>query len=152
MVLRTRFIETVRSYINTPYVHQGRHRGKACDCLGLIIGSTAELGMIDWEAVYKKDNRWRVYSRMPKDHLLESCCQHVFKQSSVENMQFGDLVLFAWKPNKGSQHCAILTPHPSADFGIVHALNTERSVKEHVLSNDWRSHIREVYAMPGLED
>ena len=28
----------VREWIGTPYQHQGRAKGFACDCLGLVIG------------------------------------------------------------------------------------------------------------------
>ena len=34
-------VKEARTWIGTPFVHQGRTKGLACDCLGLMIGVAA---------------------------------------------------------------------------------------------------------------
>jgi cell wall-associated NlpC family hydrolase len=42
---RQTIVETARSWLGTPYRHLGRRKDRHVDCVGLIIGVGAELGM-----------------------------------------------------------------------------------------------------------
>lgn len=45
LVTRAQILECARSWIGTPFDHQGQCKGVGCDCRGLIAGVPAELGM-----------------------------------------------------------------------------------------------------------
>ena len=40
-------IDEARKWIGTPFVHQGRTKGQACDCLGLVIAVAKAAGYSD---------------------------------------------------------------------------------------------------------
>ena len=40
-------IDEAREWIGTPFVHQGRTKGQACDCLGLVIAVAKAAGYSD---------------------------------------------------------------------------------------------------------
>ena len=60
--LRTMIIAEARTWIGTPWKHQGCAKGRAADCLGLVTGVARGLGLacgrIDAEA-------YRGYPRLP---------------------------------------------------------------------------------------
>jgi cell wall-associated NlpC family hydrolase len=45
MLDRQHIVDTARGWLGVPYRHQGRRKDKGVDCVGLIIGVGAELGL-----------------------------------------------------------------------------------------------------------
>lgn len=40
-----RYVQEVREWLGTPFLHAASEKGKHCDCIGLIVGAARELGM-----------------------------------------------------------------------------------------------------------
>lgn len=56
-------IDCARSYVGTPYQHQGRKKGVGIDCVGLIVGVALECGL------YMQDAHG--YPRLPYQGQIE---------------------------------------------------------------------------------
>jgi hypothetical protein len=57
-------LAAARSWLGTPWRHQGRLKGVAVDCGGLIIGVGKELGLLDFDI--------RAYGRIPDGQQLRA--------------------------------------------------------------------------------
>ena len=128
-----RFIQEVTAWIGTPFVHQGRARGHGCDCIGLVIGAAAKLGLRVVDE--------RAYARRPKSVLLRDKMREHLQPVSVDAMEPGDIMLF--RIHKWPQHVAVLVDggymiHASADVGRV---------VKHRLDDKWRAHLDSVYRL-----
>ena len=53
-----------RSWLDTPYHHQGRLKGVGVDCIGLIIGVAHALNLSEFDT--------HDYARIPNANMLES--------------------------------------------------------------------------------
>ena len=133
--LRSAIVSAARSWIGTPYRHQGQLKGVGCDCLGLLIGvwrevmgSAARLndGLTippytpDWAEAMKRET----FADGLRDYLDEI---------DVAEAQAGDIVLFRWRAHLPAKHAGILT----ARDRMVHAQEGAK-VTEVTLSPWWR--------------
>ena len=133
-------IAEARSWIGTPWKHQGCVRGRACDCVGLIKGVARGLGLagasVDTEA-------YRGYARLPNpETMLKGLAEHMIP-IPAEAAGPGDVVLF--RLGGQPQHLAILS-----DEGIIHAFAEARRVVEQRMPVAWRRQIVRAYSFPGV--
>jgi hypothetical protein len=49
IITRMDVVTEARTWLSTPFVHQGWTKGVACDCIGLIKGVGVELGLFDYD-------------------------------------------------------------------------------------------------------
>lgn len=99
-------IKEARTWVGTPFKHQGRVKGVGADCVGIIIGVTRDLGLSNFDT--------KNYSRYPDIQMMGSLLREHLEEIPVENAQPGDVL---WIKVKGSpQHLAMKT-----DKGIIHA-------------------------------
>ena len=103
--VRQRALAAARTYLGTPYRHQGARRGIGCDCLGLIRGVWRVLHGDEPEdpGAYTAD--WSV--RAGPDRLLEAAMRHLTPVPVADALP-GDVVLFAWRLGAPATHCGIL--------------------------------------------
>lgn len=122
MVTRQDVVDAARSWLDTPYRHQGRLKGVAVDCVGLVLGVCKELGLecSDVEG----------YSRRPDGTLLPEMRRQTANVDPGQQ-QAGDLIVFHW--NHDPLHLGILT---SPDT-MIHAFALVRKVTEHRLDDKW---------------
>ena len=124
-----------RSFLGTPFRHQGRIPGLALDCAGLVVSVAKEIGAdyIDRPG----------YSRNPSGGLLESALDDQPCLERVTDRQPGDVLLmrFSGEP----QHLAIFTGE-----NIIHSYESVGKVCEHRLSDVWAARIVRVYRFGGL--
>lgn len=113
-----------RTWLGTPWAHQGRAKGVGADCVGFIAGALAELG----EDVH--DFTW--YSRAPEgDALLREVASRFVK---LERPEPGALLVF-WVRKRGvAQHVGLLT----AGNTILHGNAAARVVCEQPYDARWR--------------
>ena len=124
-----------RSFLGTPFRHQGRIPGLALDCAGLVVSVAKEIGAdyIDRPG----------YSRNPSGGLLESALDDQPCLERVTDRQPGDVLLmrFSGEP----QHLAIC-----AGDTIIHSYEAVGKVCEHRLASVWAARIVRVYRFKGL--
>ena len=100
-----RVLAAARTYLGTPYRHQGSRRGVGCDCLGLVRGVWRELYGEEPEdpGPYRPD--WM--ARSGDDRLLEAARRHLVPVERVEAKP-GDVALFRRRDGAPATHCGIL--------------------------------------------
>jgi len=126
-------INEARGWIDTPFVHQGRTKGQAVDCAGLIIGVAEAIGAIgDFEDLAN-------YPRSP-DGTMRGVLNKHLDRKLVMDQKSGDVLFFAFA--RIPQHLAILTDCNT----IIHAYETSGRVVEHIYDDVWRRMVRGVYA------
>ena len=135
MVTREQIIEQARTYLGVKYRHQGRNKAVAVDCVGLVLGVAAELGIPHCDAPG--------YSRRPDGTLLPE--MYAQTDPVVGPGQPGDIAVFHW--NGEPMHLAIMT----APDRIIHAFALNRMVCEHRIDDRWRQRIACFRAFPGVK-
>lgn len=155
-VARTKVIEIAKSFIGTPYHHQGRVKGLrgGIDCCGLIICVAWELGISDYDI----DGYSMVADGVDLTREFETNCQRVAQGRP------GDIALI--RVAGVARHCAILsflgdkenspstpnTQHLTPTLSIIHSARTYKGCVEHVLDPVLESNIMAYFAYPGVTD
>ena len=114
-------IAAARTWLGTPWRHQGRLKGVAVDCGGLILGVDKELGLLDFDT--------RAYGRIPDGQQLRALCeQHLCRKhigdlaSSSEAVgqaiMPGDVLLMRF--TRHLQHLAFVGDR-GEPFSLIHA-------------------------------
>lgn len=140
MPTRAQVVECARSWIGTPWKHQQRLKGEACDCAGLVIGVGAE--------VFGIRAQIPPYGHTPHNGMLEKIVSEHMVRKHVSRMLPGDVLLLSWE--REPHHMAIVSDIDGA-LGIVHAWVDMRKIVEHVIDDQWRARIRAVFEFPGIE-
>ncbi len=94
-------INTARTYLGTPFKHQGRLKGVGVDCIGLIMCVLKELG----SPIANLDET--NYKRRPEGNYFLKKLQDNLTQISLNEASAGDIILFPFKGN--FQHGAIIS-------------------------------------------
>lgn len=102
-----------RTWIGTPYRHQGAVKGVGCDCLGLVRGIWRELYGAEPEAVPAYAADWA--ERAGEERLMAAAGRHFFCVPSFAESLPGDLVLFRFRPHLAAKHAGILARLPVED-------------------------------------
>lgn len=141
-VTREQIVAEARSWVGTPWVHQHRVKGRAVDCVGLVIGVARNLGLVPDEFEVTG------YSQMPDGRLLELCTTYM-RPVARDAMQPGDVVVVAIVDQP--QHVGILTPYPGGNLAMVHAaIKSKRGVVESRLVFAKNLQFRAAFALPGV--
>ena len=134
-------IKQARTWIGTPFHHQGRLKGKGCDCLGMLIGVADELKLEHaGKSIAALDNTH--YSRSPNVSELLSKMAENLQEIELTSMQIGDIALM--KLGGNPQHLGIITDYINGGFGILHAI-CGNGVVEHILNDAWKERIYKIY-------
>src|SRR5688500_298854 len=103
---RSIIVAEARSWIGTPYRHQGSLKGVGCDCLGLVRGVWRAVVGIEPDHAPPYSRDWaeassdETFARAARQHLIE-----------IDPAQFlpGDVLLFRYAPRYPAKHAAIVT-------------------------------------------
>lgn len=133
-------IAEARSWIGTPYRHQGARRGVGCDCLGLLRGVWRGVYGTEAEAPGPYAPDWAEAGG--GDALMAAARRHC-REKACADAAPGDLLLFRWRPNLPAKHAGILV---SGDR-FVHAYQG-MAVTASALVPQWRRRIAGVFAFP----
>jgi NlpC/P60 family putative phage cell wall peptidase len=126
MLTRHDVVAEARSWIGTPYRHQGRLKGVGVDCLGLIVGVARALGLADKDA----DG----YGAIPSDNRLRAALEAEMDRVPTGSLREADVLLIAWK--RWPAHLAIATETAPA-IRIVDALRTVGRCCEYRAPEEW---------------
>jgi len=124
---RQKIVDTVRGYIGTPFVHQGRLPGVGLDCAGVIVCALQQQGFVIDDV--------RGYGRLPHNGMLLAAVQKYCSKIALGDVRPADILLF--RPRREPQHLAmvvdtdpVMMVHALADLAI------HRTV-EHILDDYW---------------
>ncbi len=126
---RARIVAIARSWIGTPYRHQGRLKGVGCDCLGLLIGVFEELTGERIGALPPYTPDWAEASG--RETLAEGLRGYMTEIDPAAARE-GDIVLFRWRAHLPAKHAGILVTLDR----MVHAQEKAR-VAEVALGGWW---------------
>lgn len=136
MITRADVIAEALTWKGTPYVHQGRLKGRGVDCLGLVAMVGKALGLTDYDRLD--------YGRLPNPRRMREELKAHLREISLTAARPGDVVHMSWGIDP--MHLGILTP-----AGIVHAYSLIPAVVEHPVDAGWRAKMCFAYAFPGLD-
>lgn len=137
----TDIVTEARTWLGTPFHHQGRLKGVGVDCAGLVIGTARALGLCP-DFVDQRD-----YARIPDGRMRLLLAQHLVKVAKAER-RAGDVINFAWA--REPQHLGILTERNT----VIHAYGTDGNGKvvETTLTGKHLDSVRGVYRFPEVCD
>ena len=139
-IARANVVSAARSYIGTPFVHQGRLRGVGVDCVGLLIGMARDLGIADVSYTgYRRTGDGMLLMQALESHLVRLPDDAFFAAGQVLAIRY-----------RNPQHVAVVTDVAPDSVTIVHAI--ERGVTEHILDARWRRRIYAIFDFPGVID
>jgi cell wall-associated NlpC family hydrolase len=144
MTTRAEFVALVRSYVGTPFVHQGRLPGVGLDCPGPLICACRHFGLVP--AAFDITG----YPRIPDGTSLQRHCEQHLQPIQQADMQPGDAILVAWQGGP-PQHLGVLGDYPGGRLSMIHALQTGRGlVTETRVVFGRVMRFVAAYAVPGL--
>ncbi len=130
-------IAEARSWIGTPYRHQGRRKGVGCDCLGLVLGvwSAFKGAFPDKVPPYAAD-----WAEADAQDPLKQAADRYLAPVGECAIQAGHVLLFRWRPHVAAKHLAIAT---SATH-MIHA-HDGCCVTEVAISDTWKKKLAFCY-------
>lgn len=136
-------IKIAKTYLGTPWKHQGRVKGRGIDCAGYIVEVMKELCLdtsFDLEG----------YERIPDGQKLAEIANNNGKSVLLKDIKDGDVILFNVLGNP--QHLAFYYSENGIDY-MLHAYG-DKSVNKVVamrLDTKWKNRICGVYRINGVE-
>jgi NlpC/P60 family putative phage cell wall peptidase len=141
MTEKFKIVTQARTWLGTPFKHQGRLKGIGVDCLGLIIGVLAELEInISGKNISQLDEQ--NYSMLPSGERLQNKLNQYLQKIEINQISAGDILLMQF--TREPQHLAFVTNHPNG-FGVIHAYLQAGKVVEHSLDDVWQNRIVAAY-------
>lgn len=145
MTTREQVLAVARTWIGTPFHHQGRIKHVGADCVGFLSGVAIESGLYP-------DTLWDTpeirpfigYGREPSAQLLRQALEIFLDPIPLAEAQPADVYLMRF--NVQPQHVALAASATT----IIHSYAVARKVSEHTLDDTWRSRIVGAYRMRGL--
>lgn len=133
MTTRQEFVDAARTWIDTPWVHQGRNR-HGVDCIGLLLVTCWSLNLTDYDVTG--------YGRSPDADFMRRECARLMTPV-VGEPEFGDVLIMRFA--RDPQHVLIRTDH-----GVLHSWASARRVVEVAYPAAWRRRIVAAYRVPGV--
>lgn len=143
MASRADIIRVARSWINTPFKHQGRTR-RGVDCVGLVSCVARELGLSSYDSTH--------YSRRPSEdpsvflsHFRDNCEEILpWPKASL-----GDILVFSHQSLPC--HVGILS-ETRREASVIHSVAAYRCVRETTLDEFWRPAVKFAFRFPNVKD
>lgn len=127
MPSREDIVSEARTWIGTPWRHQGRTK-QGIDCAGLVVKVAHTLQFTDFDILdYARNTRGMEFMRYFGEHMDEI---------PIVQVQEGDVILF--RDSKFPCHSAIVSSK-QGEKHIIHAYARRKQVIEEPLTEDWRS-------------
>lgn len=134
MITRADIVDEARTWIDTPFHHQGRLKGVGVDCAGVIIGVAHALKLSEFDC--------RNYGREPTMGQMRILLEeHMIK---VVTPLPGDALLFSFDVME--QHLGMFTDANT----IIHAYEKVGKCVEHRYSDLWLTRTRGIYQYKGI--
>lgn len=132
------FVEEARSFIGTPYLHQGRVKGEGVDCVGVLIGSAKASGFLP--DAYDPG----AYDLLNDGALLLNELGVYADQIEYGDAAEGDVIVFR---TPDPQHAGVMTVRGDERY-VIHALS-RKGVVEHRIDERWAKRVESVWRLRG---
>jgi hypothetical protein len=133
--------DEARSWLGTPFKHQGRMKGVGCDCLGLLIGVAKALNLQGRGGQKLADLDNLGYGHFPDEGALRRGLENALYPA--ENLSAGCIVLM--KIDGRAQHLGIVGNLESGGLSLIHTYAPHRKVVEHHLTEEWQEKMVAVF-------
>ena len=120
--MNAQIVNIARSYLGTPYRHQGRLPGVALDCIGVPICVAWAIGYLPLSFNVTG------YRRVPDGHSLIRHLEDRMDPVAQADMQPGDVVCVAF--DLFPHHVGIVGDYPRGGLSIIHAAGRTGKVVE----------------------
>ncbi len=125
MATRAEIIAEARTWLGTPYHHQGRVKGVGVDCIGVVGGTALNKG-VDGAKEWANDPVLHCYGMTPDPRVLIGACDRLLVRIPLHTAMPGDVLVMAFE--KEPQHFGIITQ--LAPMMLIHAYRSARRVVE----------------------
>ena len=138
-----RLVDVARTYLRTPWAHQGRLKGLGVDCVGFIAAAAEESRSVT-DVEFEQDYR-RAENGVRMRELLNDYMDYV--SAEIEDAQAGDVIAFcdeALRHRDVPRHLGILTEWKRE--GVPYVIEaSERGVVEHRMDAAWKRRVHSVW-------
>ena len=136
-MMQRNLAEVARSYIGTPFHHQGRLPGVGLDCAGVVVCAAKECRVI----IEDQQN----YASTPTNGMLERAVVAHCESIQLADVMSGDLMLFRFL--REPQHLAVY------DSGmLIHAYSAVGKVVLNSFDSAWRKRLVGCYRLRGANN
>jgi len=139
----SRIIEATRSWLGTPFHHQGRRKHIGVDCLGLLIGVASELDLRDKKGRPLIEFDDLAYGHIPDEKKLYTGLKKSLIPTKLIEVE--KIVLF--KIDGVSRHLGILG-EKNGYLTLIHAYAPARKVIEHRFDTEWEEKLVKLFEVP----
>jgi len=144
MTTRQQIIDEARTWLGTPFHHQGRLKSVGADCAGVVDGVARAFGFSGNVPVN--------YGRQPDCKAMKAVLNEHMDPIPVAEATLADVLWFAFDGDP--QHVGIIT-----DIGILHSYSLRSHLSgleagrcvEHRLNDLWRKRIRGAWRFRGID-
>ena len=136
-------VAAARTWIGTPYLHQGSHKGVGTDCLGLLRGVWRDVFGDEPETPPAYSQDWGDDPSNPV--LLDAATRHLIRKPLHQSAS-GDVLIFQMRPHAAPKHVG-LQADVGTDPTFIHAYSGH-AVLESPLSAPWHRRIAARFAFP----
>lgn len=140
--MKQNVVAEARTWLQTPYMHQARHKGLGVDCIGLVIGVARSLNLVP--SGFDVNG----YSRVPDRVSLMRHAHRHMRPIGMEQMEPGDIVVVSF--DKDPQHFGILGDYRHGGLSIIHAASHHGAVVEHRLLFSRAMSFVAAFELPGV--
>lgn len=144
-VTRQDAVAEARSWLGTPFQHQGCLKGVACDCIGLVKGVGLALGLVDYDPASPEAQAFASYAMMPDSKRMRQGLTTWLLPIPVAEVLPADILFMAW--TREPQHVALRTDH-----GLLHSYSSVGKVVEHAFDESWQRRVVAAYRYPAFKD
>lgn len=146
-------IAEARSWIGTPFRHQGRrkktsHDKGGVDCLGLLIGVAQVCGLRAKDGSLLHHHDALSYGHMPDGIALREGLKAALIQRECGAPEAGDVGLF--EIDGVVRHVAFFGDYACDKLSLIHAYAPSRKVVEHRFDDVWQGRLAGVFSIPIL--
>ena len=142
--MTARAVAIARTWVGTPYVHQGSARGAGTDCLGLIRGVWRELYGTEPEPAPAYTPDWGEVGGV--ELLWQAALRNLVPVAAEEAPAPGEVLLFRMRDRASAKHLGIRARLGEAP-SFVHAYD-RHGVVESPLSAPWQARIAARFRWP----
>ena len=133
-------VAEARTWLGTPYLHQGSLKHRGVDCLGLLRGVYREIYNRDTPDPIDYSPDW---GEAEGEERMRAAAFKYLEPVPLSSMGFGCVILIRWKKGRIAKHSMIMT----SDKTAIHAYNNS-PVSEINLNKWWLSRVAYAFTWP----